>query len=433
MSLVCLQFGQCGNQVGCELLNSVCEDIGVASRTSSDYLHELTDKWFYLDSKGARKARSIVVDSEQKVLSSLKFSSSCSWSYNRNFTATSNIGGSGNNWALGYYDNGIELTEKILDLVDSSVEHCDRGVDSFLNILGLGGGTGSGLSCFVARFLRDRYPKVKQTAITILPFSEGDVCTQPYNTMLSISKLYDSQDAIVLVSNDYLYNVCSQVLKVKSVNVSHMNLLLAEQLACCLSVGNASTLMDHMTMHPSFRLLSLRSTPHVASSHSAFEIIPTWASMISQLKMSLVKSKLEYDFRSFSSPPSSAKKRNFQYYKCVTNLLTCRGSEFNDAQNPLENHPLNDRSIYPHWFPHTPQFLFSGNNKKFCKKDRFATLLTNCGLSHKLLEPVVNSAWTLFKNEAYLHHYFKYGLTNNEFLTSFQQFENILNNYNTLN
>ena len=50
----------------------------------------------------------------------------------------------GNNWAKGYYIEGAQLLDSVLDAVRREAEQCDH-LQGFQVIHSLGGGTGSGL------------------------------------------------------------------------------------------------------------------------------------------------------------------------------------------------------------------------------------------------------------------------------------------------
>jgi tubulin beta len=56
--------------------------------------------------------------------------------------------GAGNNWAKGYYTEGAELIEQIMDCVRHESERCDS-LQGFQMTHSLGGGTGSGLGSLI--------------------------------------------------------------------------------------------------------------------------------------------------------------------------------------------------------------------------------------------------------------------------------------------
>lgn len=57
-------------------------------------------------------------------------------------------GGAGNNWAKGYYTEGAELIEGIVDVIRREAESC-HSLQGFQMTHSIGGGTGSGLGSLV--------------------------------------------------------------------------------------------------------------------------------------------------------------------------------------------------------------------------------------------------------------------------------------------
>lgn len=62
------------------------------------------------------------------------------------------VSGSGNNWAHGHHLYGPQYAEQLLESIRRPAEECDS-LQSFLLLHSLGGGTGSGLGCYILRLL----------------------------------------------------------------------------------------------------------------------------------------------------------------------------------------------------------------------------------------------------------------------------------------
>jgi tubulin beta len=65
--------------------------------------------------------------------------------------------GAGNNWAKGYYTEGAELIDTIMDRVRKETENTEQ-LQGFQLVHSLGGGTGSGLGALLLNKLREEYP-----------------------------------------------------------------------------------------------------------------------------------------------------------------------------------------------------------------------------------------------------------------------------------
>ena len=49
----------------------------------------------------------------------------------------------------------------------------------------------------------------------VWPYKTGEVIVQNYNAVLTLSHLYQTADAIVVMENDELHKICSQLLGIK--------------------------------------------------------------------------------------------------------------------------------------------------------------------------------------------------------------------------
>jgi tubulin gamma len=63
----------------------------------------------------------------------------------------------------------------------------------------IAGGTGSGLGSLLLEHLNDRYPKKLLNTFSVFPNTEevSDVVVQPYNSVLSMSRLTEYADSTV--------------------------------------------------------------------------------------------------------------------------------------------------------------------------------------------------------------------------------------------
>eukprot|EP00659_Diplonema_papillatum_P019272 gene19272-29688_t len=160
--LVCLQVGQCGNQIGCKFWDLALQEHikyktdGAKRQGAPDggkltlKLDDAMSSFFYNGNpKGSSdavsvsdvKARAVPIDMEEGVLNSLLQGSLKSLFDRKHCIASTS--GCGNNWAVGYECYGAECLEDVMETVRHLTEDCDS-LQSFLMLHSLGGGTGSG-------------------------------------------------------------------------------------------------------------------------------------------------------------------------------------------------------------------------------------------------------------------------------------------------
>ncbi|KAN0092610.1 Tubulin/FtsZ, GTPase domain containing protein [Tylopilus felleus] len=136
--------------------------------------------------------------------------------------------GAGNNWAKGYYTEGAELIDPILDIVRRQSEGCDA-LQGFQIIHSLGGGTGAGLGSLLLSKLREEYPDRMLQTFSILPSPNvSETVVEPYNALLSIHQLVDNCDLTICIDNEALYDIAVRTLKIKSPNFDDLNQLISK-------------------------------------------------------------------------------------------------------------------------------------------------------------------------------------------------------------
>ena len=155
-SVVTVQLGQCGNQVGAELFDTLSTEIDAhPSRDRAGirraffrepHRDEDSDAGFNSDdvaSTSSRKtpvARAVLIDMEPKVVqaSVRRARKTGRWRYDGDRTLAFQSG-SGNNWARGYHTYGELVRDEVLDLVRAEAEACDH-MGGFMLMQSMAGG-----------------------------------------------------------------------------------------------------------------------------------------------------------------------------------------------------------------------------------------------------------------------------------------------------
>jgi tubulin gamma len=72
----------------------------------------------------------------------------------------------------------------------------------------IAGGTGSGLGSFLLERLNDKFPKKLVQTYSVFPNAqEGDVVVQPYNALLTLKRLANHADSVVVLDNGALARI----------------------------------------------------------------------------------------------------------------------------------------------------------------------------------------------------------------------------------
>ncbi|CAG9765095.1 unnamed protein product [Ceutorhynchus assimilis] len=406
MSVITLNFGQCGNQIGQTLYTTLEEDITLKTTNSQHYCQSLA-KWFNVDSKGRWKARSILVDTESKVIKDIKKS----WFEN---IIVNPVGGSANNWAYGYVENSRLVVGQVLNLVRKELENCDF-VTSFLNFYSLSGGTGSGVGSYVIEKLRNEYPKNTIVNCAVLPYVKGEISTQAYNCLLNLSTLYSIGDCTVLFENERLLHLSKYSLNLNAVNYSNINSIISQQVASIfqpLGTVTTSSLLQNLISHPQFKFLQIKTEPNISNQNSAFETPQQCTALMNNL---LRQSRFDH-----------AQTNKYSHFKVISKALIHRGLE---KVPEYELKSFKETRDLVKWLPQEESVRVYSVPERFCYYPNHLSVLFNDNNILTPLNAIVDDAWTLFTHRAYLHHYSKYGLDEEYLLNSFQIMENVLNNY----
>ncbi|KAM9321454.1 tubulin delta chain [Gastrophryne carolinensis] len=450
MAFITLQLGQCGNQIGYELFDVICNDIhnnGLCSKKQNHHYNTISRERFFDETEsGEFKSRAVLLDMEPKVIAQTfsMAAHSGKWTYDDK-SQFSQKQGCGNNWANGYYAHAPKHQEIIMDLVRKQVEKCDR-LGGFFNIMSMAGGTGSGMGTFITRCLHDVYPNSLLLNEIVWPFGNGEVIVQNYNAILTLSHLYQTSDALLVHENDVIHKICSQLMNMKHISFKDINQVIAHQLGSVFqpaynteepshySRNHLGELMECLVPHPEFKMLGLHNIPQM-SEHSLAYSTFTWQGLIKHLRQMLIaNAKMEEGINWQVHPPSQMAKEKVNlktgpfFNRSLANLAIFRGKDVESASAEC----FRDPALYTSWLQPENAFTIWKTPRAFNKYERLATLVSNSQCMLKPLDAIVEKAWNMFASRAYVHQYTKYGIDEEEFLQCFTTLEQVISSYSRL-
>jgi tubulin gamma len=92
----------------------------------------------------------------------------------------------------------------------------------------IAGGTGSGLGSFLLERLNDKFPKKLIQTYSVFPNAqEGDVVVQPYNSLLTLKRLVNHADSVVVLDNGALARISADRLHVQTPSFDQTNQLVS--------------------------------------------------------------------------------------------------------------------------------------------------------------------------------------------------------------
>lgn len=329
----------------------------------------------------------------------------------------------------------------------TEVEKCDS-LSGFFIIMSMAGGTGSGLGAFVTQKLQDQYSSSLKMNQIIWPYGTGEVIVQNYNSILTLSHLYRSSDALLIHENDAVHKICAKRMNIKQISFRDLNQVLAHQLGSVFQPTYSEDssfhyrrnplgdLMEHLVPHPEFKMLGVRNIPQMSAASLAYSAF-TWAGLLKHLRQMLISSaKMEEGINWQVRPPltglppigkASAHKEH-HFNTSLANLVVLRGREVHSAD--VEG--FKDPALYTSWLEPVDAFSVWKTQRAFDKYEKSAALVSNSQLLVKPLDMIVGKAWNMFSSKAFIHQYTKFGMEEEDFLDSFALLEQVVASYGSL-
>ncbi|GAB7347659.1 hypothetical protein MBLNU459_g4525t1 [Dothideomycetes sp. NU459] len=225
--IITIQAGQCGNSVGSQFWQQLCLEHGINQDGNlEDFATEGGDRkdvFFYQSDDTRYIPRAILLDLEPRVINGIQTGAYKNIYNPENFYVHQEGTGAGNNWAAGYA-MGEQVQDEVLDMIDREADGSDS-LEGFMLLHSIAGGTGSGLGSFLLERLNDRFPK--KLIQTYSVFDAGDVVVQPYNSLLSMRRLTENADSVVVLDNGALSRIAAETLHVQEPSFSQTNQLIS--------------------------------------------------------------------------------------------------------------------------------------------------------------------------------------------------------------
>ncbi|CAG2213772.1 TUBG [Mytilus edulis] len=229
--IITLQLGQCGNQIGMEFWKQLCSEHGISPEgILEDFATEGTDRkdvFFYQADDEHYIPRAVLLDLEPRVINSIMNSPYANLYNPENVYLSKHGGGAGNNWASGY-TQAEKLYEEIFDIIDREADGSDS-LEGFVLCHSIAGGTGSGMGSYLLERLNDRFPKKLIQTYSVFPNLDeiSDVVVQPYNSLLTLKRLTQNADCVVVLDNTALHRIAADRLHIDTPSFAQINQLVS--------------------------------------------------------------------------------------------------------------------------------------------------------------------------------------------------------------
>ncbi|KAJ1326451.1 tubulin gamma [Microdochium nivale] len=229
--IITIQAGQCGNSIGSQFWQQLCQEHGINENGNlEDFATEGGDRkdvFFYQSDDTRYIPRAILIDLEPRVINSIQTGQYRNIYNPENFYIGKSGIGAGNNWGDGY-QTGEAVHEEIMDMIDREADGSDS-LEGFMLLHSIAGGTGSGLGSFLLERMNDRFPKKIIQTYSVFPdtTNSGDIVVHPYNSLLSMRRLTQNADSVVVLDNGALNHIAADRLHIQEPSFQQTNQLVS--------------------------------------------------------------------------------------------------------------------------------------------------------------------------------------------------------------
>ncbi|KAI9730856.1 MAG: gamma-tubulin [Cirrosporium novae-zelandiae] len=229
--IITIQAGQCGNSVGSSFWQQLCQEHGINQDGNlEDFATEGGDRkdvFFYQSDDTRYIPRAILIDLEPRVINGIQTGPYKNIYNPENYYIGKQGIGAGNNWAAGYAA-GDSVKEEVFDMIDREADGSDM-FEGFMLLHSIAGGTGSGLGSFLLENMNDRFPKKLIQTYSVFPDTQtgGDVVVNPYNSLLTLRRLTQNADSVVVLDNGALSRIAADRLHVQEPSFQQTNQLVS--------------------------------------------------------------------------------------------------------------------------------------------------------------------------------------------------------------
>ncbi|CAC5389692.1 tubulin gamma-1 chain isoform X1 [Mytilus californianus] len=406
--IITLQLGQCGNQIGMEFWKQLCSEHGISPEgILEDFATEGTDRkdvFFYQADDEHYIPRAVLLDLEPRVINSIMNSPYANLYNPENVYLSKHGGGAGNNWASGY-TQAEKLYEEIFDIIDREADGSDS-LEGFVLCHSIAGGTGSGMGSYLLERLNDRFPKKLIQTYSVFPNLDeiSDVVVQPYNSLLTLKRLTQNADCVVVLDNTALHRIAADRLHIDTPSFAQINQLVSTVMSTSTTTLRYPGYMNNDLIG---LIASLIPTPRLHYLMTGYTPLTTAAQVASVRKttvLDVMRRLLQPKNMMVSTPVHR------QANHCYISILNIIQGEVDPTQVHKSLQRIRERKLaqFIPWGPASIQVALSRKSPYIQTANRVSGLmLANHTSISSLFERTLNQFDKLRKREAFMDQFKK--------------------------
>nr|ANN11958.1 beta-tubulin [Puccinia helianthi] len=407
--IITIATGQAGNQVATSFWLNILQEHALSADgkplpEGTEEQHHRLGVFFSEASHDKWVPRALNVDLEPNTMDSIRAGPLGKLHRPDNFIHAQS--GAGNNFAKGFYTEGAELVENVLEVVRHESERCEV-LQGFQIVHSLGGGTGSGLGSLVMNKLKEEFPDRMMNSWSILPSPKvSDTVVEPYNATLCFHQLVETSDLTFSIDNEALFDICQTTIKKTNPSYDDLNSLIANVMAGCSTTlrfpgqlnADLRKLAVNMVPFPRLHFLMCGFAPLCAPGSAAYQKIS-----VAELTQQLF------------SPHSIMAASDPRLGKYLTAATIFRGSNVSsrDVENAMVAVQEKNSDFFVEWIPNSVMTSLCQVPPHGMRMA--ATFIGNSTAQQELFKRTQAQYAAMFRRRAFLHWYTNEGMDEMEF------------------
>ncbi|KAJ2233323.1 Tubulin beta-4A chain [Coemansia sp. RSA 485] len=419
--ILTLQIGQCGNQIGLEFWKNIVQEHGIDNegfyRGSNPVQTERANVYFTEAPGGRHVPRVVAVDLEPGVLDGIRASPLGNLFRPESMLCAQS--GAGNNWAKGFYTEGAELLDSVLDIVRHDVEACDL-LSGFQICHSIGGGTGSGLGSLMLQKIREEYPDRMLSTFTVMPSAAvSDTVVEPYNSVLALHHLIENADMTFCLDNEALSNICIDVLKIKSPVHKDLNTLVAKVMS-----GVTTSLRFPGQLNADMRKLAVNMVPFPRLHFLMSGLAPLTSAATVGYRQITVPDLCQQMY----GPQNMLVNCDPRHGRYLTCAAMFRGRvSVKECEDTVLAYADKHSSAFIEWIPNSTQIAVC--DVPPAGMDIAATFLGNNTAIQESFRRIADQFSRIFRRKAFIHWFTDEGMDEMEFTEAESNINDLVNEY----
>eukprot|EP00121_Abeoforma_whisleri_P016843 Awhi_evm2s15438 len=418
--IIHVQVGQCGNQISSKFWETIAGEHGLdndgqfhGTATQKDRLG------VYFTEAGEEKyvPRAVLVDLEPGTMDTIKSGKMGHLYHPDNMIYGQS--GAGNNWAKGYYTEGAEIVDSVMDCIRKEAENCDT-LQGFQLAHSLGGGTGSGLGTLLVSRIREEFPDRIMCTYSVVPSPlTSDAVVEPYNSTLAFHQLIEHTDETFCIDNEALHNICNRTLKISDPSYDDLNNLVAKVMS-----GVTTCLRFPGQLNADLRKLAVNMVPFPRLHFFMPGFAPLTSNKSQNFRSVNVADLTQQMFES-KNMMAACDPKNGRY---LTVAAMFRGDiAMKDVEEQMMIAQNKNADYFVEWIPNNVKTAVCDVAPEGEKMS--VTFIGNSTCIQELCKRVSENFTAMFRRKAFLHWYTSEGMDEMEFTEAESNMNDLVSEY----